>query len=295
MIKISIIVPTHNRLELLRRKLEALEAQDLPPERFEAVVVADGCGDGTRDFLAMYRPGYALKWLETPGLGAASARNRAVEQAEGEVLLFSDDDVVLEPNALRIHLEAQQTPAVCMGAFRYETGEVWQPVFRRGQPHWVGLGCANTSVPAEAFRVVGGFWEDLEGYGGEDLELGYRLHHYGLPFRYLAEARGIHAGGPSMADLSKAHSAGRQAMHIYLHHRNAALGLELGVHPALLHVKMAVLPWTKRLLGPRGDYELAYACGAWAARHEDLPGFASHGAEDPPASPKDSGGEDGSS
>lgn len=270
MIELSVIVATHNRLALLQRKLQSLEAQQLPPDRFEVIVVADGCSDGTLEWLQGYPAPFALKWLATPGVGAAKARNQAIALAQGPFICLSDDDIWVAPQTLALHLEAQQArPAVYIGAMRWESGEPRALSYRLGRLHWTTLNGANSSFPTQAFHRVGGFWEGFSGYGAEDLELGYRLAKAGLRFYYLPQAQSVHAGSPSLPDLGKARSAGRQAMQAYRHHRELALGLELGVHPLLLGLKLATLPWLKGLLGQRGDYELAYAWGAWEGRYED--------------------------
>jgi glycosyltransferase involved in cell wall biosynthesis len=267
--ELSLIVATHNRLELLRTKLSGLHQQDLEPNRFEVIVVADGCQDGTDEFLAGYGPHYGFKYLSTSGVGPARARNLAAAAAKGRFILLSDDDVLPHPKSLRLHLSAQQQqPGVYVGAMRWESGQARALSFRWGHLHWTTLNGANTSFPAQTFNQLGGFWEGFSGYGGEDLELGYRLAKGGLKFFYLKQAGSVHAGSPSLPDLYKARSAGRQAMQAYRHHRDAGLALELGVHPGLLVLKLALLPWAKKLLGSRGDYELAYAWGAWETRYD---------------------------
>ena len=265
MVELSLIVPTHNRRAWLEGKLTELEGQDLGPQHFEVLVVADGCSDGTREFLDGFKPDYAFRWFESSGLGPGKARNLAAKAAQGRVLLFSDDDVLFDPKVLRLHLEAQaQFPALYLGDLRFETGEVWKPNRRGSTIHWVSMQGNNTSLPAETFRRLGGFWEGLSGYGGEDLEFGYRLQKAGVPFRSLPQAHAVHRGGPSLGDLSKARSAGRQAMQIYQHHRDWWLGLELGVWPPLLLLKQAVFPLLKPLIGAKhADSELMFSRSAW--------------------------------
>ncbi len=278
--EVSVIVPTHNRLELLQRKMAALEAQDLEPERFEVVVVADGCTDGTLAWLGAYRPPFALTVLETPGRGPAYARNRGAEAARGRVLVFSDDDTFPAPQALRRHLEAQaRAPGVYVGGLAWEDGTRWRPAVRWGRVHWVSVNGANTSLPLAAFRAVGGFWEGFDGYGVEDLELGFRLARAGLRFGYLPEAWAVHAGRPSLPDLEKARSAGRQAVRAVRRHRSTALAVELGVHPALLWIKRVLFGPLAPLLGARGAYERAYLEGAWTAWRSGPPPHARDGGE----------------
>jgi len=264
-IELSLIVPTHNRRAWLEGKLVELEGQDLETRHFEVLVVADGCSDGTKEFLDAFRPSYAFRWFEGSGLGPGKARNLAAKTAQGKVLLFSDDDVLFDPAVMRQHLEAQQQlPAVYLGEIHYETGEVWKPHLRGSKIHWVSMQCNNTSLPVEVFHRLGGFWEGLSGYGGEDLEFGYRLQKAGVSFRSLPQAKAIHRGSPSLGDLNKAKSAGRQAMQIYQHHRDLWLGLELGVWPPLLLLKQAIFPALRPLIGAKHvDSELVFSRSAW--------------------------------
>jgi glycosyltransferase involved in cell wall biosynthesis len=93
---ISVVIPAHNEERYLPKTLEALERQNYG--RFEVIVVANGCTDGTRD-VARGRC-HRLIVLSQRGLGVA--RNLGARMARGEILLFLDADTVLEPMALRI-------------------------------------------------------------------------------------------------------------------------------------------------------------------------------------------------
>ena len=101
--RISVIIPTHNRRALLERKLRALERE---LGDFEVVVAADGCADGTSDFLRAFHSKLVLRVVELPGLGAAAARNAAVDVSTGRVLLFSDDDVIPRSGWVLAHANA---------------------------------------------------------------------------------------------------------------------------------------------------------------------------------------------
>ncbi|AEB11013.1 glycosyltransferase family 2 protein [Marinithermus hydrothermalis] len=268
-IELSVIVPTHNRLELLRRKLAALEAQDLEPERFEVVVVADGCTDGTLDWLRAQRPPFALKVLETPGKGPAYARNRGAEAARGRVLVFSDDDAIPRPAWLRAHRQAHRAPrTVAVGRL------VLPPALKgsgaaelAGPPvFWWNATGNNTSLSRALFQEVGGYDEGFDGYGGEDPDLGYRLLRAGARFVFVPRAEAIHeAWDHRSSALERAYKAGGAHVRVWKKHKDARIAWALGVHPALLGLKLATLPWLKGLMGRWGAYELAYARGAWEA------------------------------
>lgn len=98
--KLSIIIPTFNRRELLASALEsALQDSQL---ELEVLVVDDGSSDDTEYFIAGLKTRLAqsgrkntLKYLRQPHQGAPAARNRGVEHATGDFILFMDSDDLL--------------------------------------------------------------------------------------------------------------------------------------------------------------------------------------------------------
>src|SRR6476469_1033369 len=83
---LSVVVPTHDRREPLRRALEALAGQSAVLVSFEVVVAADACGDGTAEMLAGLQTPYVLRSVVPAVRGRAAACNAAVAVAEGQVL-----------------------------------------------------------------------------------------------------------------------------------------------------------------------------------------------------------------
>src|SRR5262245_53142880 len=100
---ISVVVPTYNRAASLRRLLNALEGQTYPVERFEVVVVDDGSTDGTREAVRRMHMSFTLRLVEQAHGGPSAARNRGVQAAIGELIVFVDDDVVPAPDLLDEH------------------------------------------------------------------------------------------------------------------------------------------------------------------------------------------------
>lgn len=261
---VSVIIPTHNRRALLLRKLQALKGQGTD---FEVVVVADGCTDGTVEALSAYPVPYPLKLLESEGRGAAYARNRGAEAAAGEILLFSDDDIIPSPGWMAAHRAAHRAGnIVAVGRLILPAHLRQGAAFHGPGAYWWNATGANTSLPRALFFSAGSYDESFSDYGGEDPDLGWRLHSLGARFSYRPDAAAEHWDEEYLTTFrTKAFAAGQAHVHVWRKYHNSRVSLALGVHPVVLAVKLAFLPRLERLLGPHGSYELAYARGAWKA------------------------------
>lgn len=268
---ISVIVPTHNRRALLEKKLRSLETQ---AGEFEVVVVADGCTDDTLLFLQDYHPPYPFQVLQTGegygrGSGAANARNQGAKAAKGELLLFSDDDVMPQAGWIEAHRRAHARPrTVAMGRLMLppELRGTGAAELLGPKAFWWHVTGNNTSMPRSLFEEVGGYDPAFSAYGGEDSDLGYRLMRAGARLVFVRDAVALHeALGHRTGAIQKARQAGAAHVRVWKKHGDPRIAWALGVNPTLLVVKMALLPSLKGLLGSRGDYELAFAWGAWEA------------------------------
>jgi glycosyltransferase involved in cell wall biosynthesis len=155
--KISVAICTWNRAGLLRRTLAALAAAH-PPRRWkwELVVVLNNCTDATPMVLDEFRA--RLPIVDTTELrpGHANARNRAIEAASGDVILWTDDDVLVHPDWLCAYEQAfEQWPQA--GIFggpivpRFE-GDV--PAWLQRSWHLCGSAFAVRAVPQGAAGIV---------------------------------------------------------------------------------------------------------------------------------------------
>lgn len=247
--KLSVVIPTFNKVALLERTLAALSRQKVAPDcTWETVVVNDGSTDGTRDFLENLTRtgGINLVVVDPPGnVGRAKARNLGARAAAGTWILFLDDDIVAPPDLLRAHLDVLGSHAGC-GTIGYA---VTEPSLVDG-PHFHYLdsrGVArldpgpapgrffvtqNAAVPRRAFLEAGGFDEEFSTYGFEDMEVAFRLedkagvefltlvapvpvhvHHHTLE-QYLAKK--VECGRHSLPHLARIHPSRIREMN--LHH-----------------------------------------------------------------------------
>jgi glycosyl transferase family 2 len=92
---VSVVMPTHNRADLVPRALASVLAQSYG--NWEALVVDDGSTDETAEVLAGYADEPRIKVHRTLGIGSSGARNVALAAAAGDVVVYLDDDNVFDP------------------------------------------------------------------------------------------------------------------------------------------------------------------------------------------------------
>ncbi|MBT4977758.1 MAG: glycosyltransferase family 2 protein [Gemmatimonadetes bacterium] len=104
---ISVVIATHNQVERLTLVLQGLAHQTLQAD-FEVIVVDDGCTDGTRRMLAELDIGRVSVIGLKPNQGRNRARNRGIEAARGELVVFLDGDALPAPDLLQRYWQAYQ-------------------------------------------------------------------------------------------------------------------------------------------------------------------------------------------
>ncbi len=132
---LTVAILTYNRADRLRQTLAGVARQTFPAEQFEVLVVDNNSTDGTRDVVAEFagaRP--APRHLVETRQGLDYARNRAIAEARGAILLFADDDILVEPDWLMNM--AEPFAADSGGRIGAVGGEVI-PVFPDGLPDWI--------------------------------------------------------------------------------------------------------------------------------------------------------------
>ena len=100
---LSIIIPTHERADILARCLEHIEQQTVAHD-LEVIVVSDGHDAKTAELFANRSWHVPLQFLEIEKSQQGTARNRGVKEAKGYYVLFIGDDILLSPNACEAHL-----------------------------------------------------------------------------------------------------------------------------------------------------------------------------------------------
>ena len=99
---LSVVVCTYNRAKALGEMLESLATQRrIEDLRYEVLVVGDGCTDDTADVVDGFRSSMPIRFVNVPHGGKSAALNRGCREARGELIVFLDDDVVVEERWLR--------------------------------------------------------------------------------------------------------------------------------------------------------------------------------------------------
>lgn len=183
---ISILLPTHDRLATLSLALESLRAQSF--QQWEALVVGDGCRDGTGEMVCALSEGDSrVRWFglpKAPGFGYAN-RNVALKEARGRLIGFlADDDLLFHSHVERL-VALMEDPGAHLGV----AGALWVDGAGRMIPvvaplHDEGyrarflagenrLAASSFVHRREAFGKVGYWREDLLRLG--DLDLWHRI------------------------------------------------------------------------------------------------------------------------
>jgi glycosyltransferase involved in cell wall biosynthesis len=127
--KISVVVPTYNRQNLLRNNIEALLKQDYDQSKYEVLICDDGSSDGTEEMMKEYlsqKKSAQIKYLRQKNQGPAAARNLGIKNASGDIIAFTDDDC--EADAIWL----------------YEIAKSF-----RANPEIIGVGGVTYSIPTK--------------------------------------------------------------------------------------------------------------------------------------------------
>ena len=197
-IKISVVIPTYKRPDLLIKCLDALAAQVFKRDEFEVIVVSDGPDEATDDILKALHAldPLNLRYYALPKKqGPAAARNYGWLQAEGELIAFTDDDCLPDRNWLR-GFYASWYPGTVI-AF---TGKTIVPIpdkpndYERNTANLqtADFITANCCCTKKALELTGGFDEQFSMAWREDSDLEFKLYQQQIPIRKVNDAIVVH-------------------------------------------------------------------------------------------------------
>lgn len=197
MIRVSVVIPTYRRPDLLLKCIGALRKQHLPLNEFEIIVVSDGPDEATASALSNWNEKPAnLRYVPMPAKkGPAAARNYGWQHAQANFIAFTDDDTLPDANWLTGYLQAWHGQLLV--AF---TGKVIVPLL--GDPTDFALNTAgletadfvtaNCACTKQALELVNGFDERFAMAWREDSDLHFKLMQAGIPLSKIEEAVIVH-------------------------------------------------------------------------------------------------------
>jgi len=201
---LSVVIATRDRAAFLSRALESLAAQQDAPA-FEVIVVDNGSRDATAELVAAYERSGRLpvRRIHVPEPNRGAARNHGIEAAQGQVVVFVDDDVWLPERFLAAHAHAQRgvLPYAVSGPILNVPSYDERPKPAPFNYSGAFFCTCNVSVPRAALLEVAGFDERFNLYGWEDTELGLRLRRQGVQRGFAWDAYLYHIKPPASETL----------------------------------------------------------------------------------------------
>jgi glycosyltransferase involved in cell wall biosynthesis len=250
--RISVVIPTYRRPDALARTVGALEAQTVPADEFEVIVVDDPVDDDSsavaKALAAEHRP-LLIRHVHRNARGVSAARNTGWRAAKSPLVMFLGDDILASPHLLEEHLEWHDrrgagdvgvlghvrwaseikiTPFMCWLESGYQFDYDSIP---GDEASWAHFYTANISLPRALLESVGGFDEERFPFLYEDLDLGYRLNERGFRLLYNGRATAEHLHPTTIDEWRRRMAATATAERNWVHHHP-----EL---PAYFHDKFA--------------------------------------------------------
>ena len=103
---LTVAIPCHDGADRLPGLLESLVGQDVPPDRFDVLVVDNASPTPLRSIVEPYADRLRIRVVREEQLGIAHARNRALDTVETPVVIFLDDDVRVSPGLVAVYESA---------------------------------------------------------------------------------------------------------------------------------------------------------------------------------------------
>jgi glycosyltransferase involved in cell wall biosynthesis len=225
--RLSVVIATRDRAELLRKTLLSLTRQTLPADAFEVLVCDHESSDHTLEICRSLSRRLTIRVVDVPyaGYSIQKPKNAGILEAKNELLLILDCGVVCPPQFLEAHLKAHlREPNL------YVAGPVYGWECEEETPYWKSIdpsrcierapvsedltdcrfsmlalvnrapwlllwGC-NFSVLTRNIREAGAYDEAFSGWGWDDIELGIRLQAIGLRLSFDHSAWCLHYPHP---------------------------------------------------------------------------------------------------
>lgn len=223
--KATVIIPTRNGAHYLQETLPSILEQDMPCESYEVVVVDNDSDDDTPTVLDALRRRYPhLRLGHEAVRGPGAARNCGIYMARNDLFVFLDDDIRVQPNHVRRHVEyhEQSNAVLCVvNAVANRSSSDWPPLdaYLKQGPVVASRsatgGHDGLALVSQDFSLRRGALERVRFEAGgrvqyfdesfvmrQDGELGIRLEKAGLLFRFVSDIPAQHVQTYTKAQMA---------------------------------------------------------------------------------------------
>lgn len=212
---LTAIICTYNREKYIRPLLESLAANDLGKDEYEILLVDNNCKDNTKgvcEAFATDHPDITFRYVLETEQGLSAARNKGIKEAHGDIIVYVDDDALVDTHYLKDFVQhfAQHPETMAAG------GPI-EPLYETKEPEWMSPytkalltawmnygtklreypqgkypGGGNAAYRKEVFDKVGLFNTELGRKGGnlmgsEEKDIFDKMHSLGMKVMYLPE------------------------------------------------------------------------------------------------------------
>jgi GT2 family glycosyltransferase len=215
--KASVIVPMYNRFDNSLNCIESLINQTISHDEFEVLLIDDGSVDDTegkvKTKIKNHENVFYIKNVKN--LGRSLTRNIGIQKSRGDILIFLDNDMIVEPNFVKVHIQAhksQKSPIAVIGNIFYPREALNKSNFGRyiqsraiGYRNWFSnrgieysnlngkfFAGGNSSCLKKIVLDIGMFDTEFEKYGGEDEYFGFKLNKKGVKIVFEPLAKSLH-------------------------------------------------------------------------------------------------------
>jgi glycosyltransferase involved in cell wall biosynthesis len=214
-VQASVAICTYNRCKSLPKTLDSLVVMDKPEGAWELLVIDNNSSDRTAEVAHSYSERLPVNYIVEERQGLSHARNRALKECTGDLLVFTDDDVLICKEWLNAYVTAaKQYPAV-----EYFGGRIL-PYWPQGRPGW---------VKDESMPLIGGLLGHYDLGSTTRLYAENEMHPFGANFalrRRLFER--LSPFNPEFGVLGKTPGRGEEAEYFQRAHTQGSVGVYVG-------------------------------------------------------------------
>ncbi len=213
---LSVIICTYNREKYIGDLLKSLAANTLSPDNYEILIVDNNCTDHTADICTQFAREHTttrIRYLYETTQGLSAARNKGIAEAKGDILLYVDDDALVDNNYLDTYFRFFDEHPDAMAA-----GGPIIPLYETQEPDWMSPyvkslltaymyygdklrtypmnafpGGGNAAYRKQVFLQIGPFNPQLGRngsnlMGAEEKDIFFKMRKMKLPIYYLPKA-----------------------------------------------------------------------------------------------------------